>query len=145
MIGKAADIASWLFRQEDRDAVYKIEVYREKRSLNANAYAWALIGEIADVLRASKDEVYLTMLKRYGQSEIISVRADINLAGYCKYFEEVGTGEINGKLFKHYKIFKGSSEYNRKEMAILIDGIVSEAKELDIQVLSAEDLARLRC
>ena len=35
--------------------------FRQKRSLNANAYAWKLITDIADVLRASKDEIYLQM------------------------------------------------------------------------------------
>ena len=37
--------------------------HKEKRSLNANAYAWFLIGKIADALRIGKDEAYLNMLK----------------------------------------------------------------------------------
>ena len=43
----------------------KIDKYREKRSLDANSYLWVLIGQIANVLRISKDECYFTMLKRY--------------------------------------------------------------------------------
>ncbi|HOO29244.1 MAG TPA: hypothetical protein PLU43_12330, partial [Lachnospiraceae bacterium] len=35
--------------------------------------AWLLINEIANVLRASKDEIYLSMLKSYGQSSVVSV------------------------------------------------------------------------
>ena len=68
----------------------KIDKYREKRSLYANNYAWKLLTEIGNVLRSSKDEVYLEMLKRYGQSEIISVLAHIQIGEYVKYFEEAG-------------------------------------------------------
>ena len=32
--------------------------YREKRSLDANAYAWVLFTKIAEVVQSSKDEIY---------------------------------------------------------------------------------------
>lgn len=122
----------------------KIERYREKRSLNANAYAWKLITEIANVLRTSKDEIYLVMLKRYGQSEIVSVLSHIPIGEYVKYYEEAGESDLNGKLFKHYRVFKGSSEYDSREMAIFIDGVVSEAKSLDIQTKTPNEIANLK-
>ena len=119
----------------------EIKPYRDKRSLNANAYAWKLITEIGNVLHVSKEEIYLLMLKRYGQSQMISVLAEIPLGGYIKYYSEAGESTLNGKLFKHYKVYKGSSEFDKAEMAILIDGIVSEAKELGIQTETPEQLA----
>lgn len=127
----------------DKIAV-KIDRYRAKRSLNANNYAWKLITEIGNVLRASKEDVYLRMLKQYGQSEIVSVRSHVPMADYVKYFEEVGESNLNGKDFKHYKIFKGSSEYDTREMSIFIDGIVAEAKELGIQTMTPAELANLK-
>ena len=63
----------------------KIDKYRVRRSLNANNYAWKLLTEIANVIRADKEEVYLKMLKRYGQSEIISVISHIPIKEYIKY------------------------------------------------------------
>lgn len=122
----------------------EIKQYREKRSLNANAYAWKLIGEIADVLRASKEDIYLEMLKRYGQSEIVSVLSHIPIHDYVKYCTEAGESKLNGKFFKHYKVYKGSSEFDTREMSILIDGIVSEAKELGIQTETPEMLAKMK-
>lgn len=122
----------------------KIDKYREKRSLNANNYAWALMTEIANVCRTSKDEVYLEMLKRYGQSEIISVLAHIPIREYVKYCEEAGESTLNGKLFKHYKVYKGSSEFDTREMSIFIDGIVSDAKELEIPTETPDEIARLK-
>lgn len=122
----------------------KIDKYREKRSLNANNYAWKLLTEIGNVLRVSKEEVYLEMLKRYGQSEIISVLAHIPIGEYVKYSEEAGETTLNGKLFKHYKVYKGSSEFDTREMSIFLDGVVSEAQELGIQTETPEQIARLK-
>lgn len=122
----------------------KIDKYREKRSLNANNYAWKLLTEIANVCRTSKDEVYLEMLKRYGQSEIISVLAHIPIKEYVKYCEEAGESALNGKLFKHYKVYKGSSEFDTREMSIFIDGIVGEAKQLGIQTMTPNEIAKLK-
>ena len=118
--------------------------YRKRRSLNANAYAWKLITEIADELLLSKDIVYLSMLKRYGQSELISVLAHIPVDGFIKYYEEAGESTLNGKQFKHYRVYKGSSEFDTREMSILIDGIVSEAKELNIPTETPEEIARIK-
>lgn len=122
----------------------EIKEYKKRRSLNANAYAWKLITEIADVLRLPKDTVYIAMLKRYGQSELISVLSHIPVEGYIKYFEEAGESTLNGKHFKHYRVYKGSSEFDTREMSILIDGIVSEAKELNIQTETPEEIARMK-
>jgi hypothetical protein len=143
MTGNAEEIVKWLFTQ-DREKVFDINEHKEKRSLNANAYAWSLIGKIADALRTSKDEVYLTMLKRYGQSEMVSVLSSIDVRGYFKYFEPVGTATLQGKEFTHYRIYLGSSEYNTKEMAILIDGIISEAEEIGIETLPPYEVERLK-
>lgn len=122
----------------------EIKPYRDKRSLNANAYAWKLITEIGNVLHVSKEEIYLLMLKRYGQSQMISVLAEIPLCGYIKYYSEAGESTLNGKLFKHYKVYKGSSEFDKAEMAILIDGIVSEAKELGIQTETPDNIEKMK-
>jgi hypothetical protein len=122
----------------------EVKQYRAKRSLNANAYAWKLIGEIADVLRTSKDEVYMEVLRRYGQSELVSVQAYIPLGQYVKYCEEAGESMLNGKLFKHYRVYKGSSEMDTREMSILIDGIVSEAKGLGIQTETPDQIENMK-
>lgn len=143
MTGKANAVIKWLLDQ-DPEAVWDVSPHKEKRSLNANAYAWVLIGKIADVLRASKDEIYLAMLKRYGQSDIVSVKSEIDVSAYFKYYEIAGEAEMNGKKFTHYRVFKGSSEYDTREMSVLIDGIISEAKELEIETMPPEELERLK-
>lgn len=122
----------------------KIDRYREKRSLNANNYAWKLLTEIANATRASKEEVYFLMLKRYGQSEMISVLAHIPIGDYVKYCDEAGESSLNGKLFKHYKVYKGSSEFSKYEMSVFIDGIVDEAKGLGINTKTPDEIANMK-
>ena len=141
--GKADACITWLLSQ-DRDKEFEVKEHKEKRSLNANAYAWKLITEIGNATRLSKEEVYLDMLKHYGQSEIVSVLSNIDVSGYFKYYEAIGTAKLQGKDFTHYKIYKGSSEYNTYEMSVLIDGIVHEAEQLDIQTLTPAELSRLK-
>lgn len=121
-----------------------IDKHREKRSLNANNYAWKLLTEIGNIIRASKEDVYFQMLKRYGQSEMISVVSDVPIHLYMKYCEEAGESSLNGKLFKHYKVFKGSSEFDKQEMSIFIDGIVDEAQSLGIETKTPDEIANLK-
>lgn len=128
----------------DKKLTIEIKEYKAKRSLNANAYAWQLIGKIGDATRASKEEVYLKMLKDYGQSDLVSVLAHIPVAHYFKYYEEAGESTLNGKLFKHYRVYKGSSEFDTREMSIFIDGIVSEAKNLGIETLTPNEIAKMK-
>jgi hypothetical protein len=127
----------------------EIRQHHSRRSLDANSYAWVIISKIADVLHTSKDEVYIEMLVRYGQREqqLVSVveegvpairRATQN---HCTI---VGESELNGKRFVHLAILRGSSTYTTKEMSILIDGIVSDAKDLDIETMPEEELKSLK-
>ena len=129
----------------DKDTIYdvKINKHREKRSLNANAYLWKLVTEIGNILNKSKKEVYLQMLIDYGQSEMISILSEINVKGYFKYYKLAGTSILNGKEFNHYKIYKGSSEYNTKEMSILLEGAVQEAKNLGIKTKEDYEIEKL--
>lgn len=117
---------------------------RKKRSLDANAYFWVLVGKIADKLRASKDEIYFEMLKKYGQSITVTVRAglDLSRAGF-KYYELFKDGISAGKPFEAYRVFIGSSQYDTREMSVLIDGVVQEAKELGIETLTQLELAEI--
>lgn len=143
MVGNAEQIVKWLFTQ-DRDKTFEVKPYRQKRSLNANSYAWVLINEMANVLRTSKDEVYQEMLKRYGQSQVISVLSDIDISKFVKYYEPIGTAHLQGKDFTHYRCYIGSSEYDSREMSILIDGIISEAELLGIETLPTTAIERMK-
>ena len=144
-VNERNDFESLVDEMKDKDKLsIEVKQFRQHRSLNANAYAWLLIGRIADILRAGKDEIYLKLLKRYGQSELISVLSHVPIGNYIKYYEEAGESKLNGKDFTHYRVYKGSSEFDSREMSIFIDGVVSEAKELGIQTETPNQIAEMK-
>ena len=143
---ETTDPAARRFVWDFKPGEYEITFAKKKRSLNANAYAWQLMTKIGDVLRISKEEVYLNMLKSYGQGGAISVQEKFaeNFKRTYKYFESLGKSELKGKMFEHFRFWVGSSEYSTEEMSIFIDGIVQEAKQLRIETLTPLELARLK-
>jgi hypothetical protein len=71
------------------------------------------------------------------------VLSGINIQGFFKYYEEYGKGHVEGREFTHYKIYKGSSEFDAREMNILLEGIIQEAKELGIETITPEEKERM--
>lgn len=143
MIGDSKEIIDYLWNQ-DKDKLFEIKEYKHKRSLSQNAYAWKLINELANKIGITKEDMYLKMLKDYGQSEIISMISNINPKGYFKYYEELGKGIVNNKEFTHYRIYKGSSEYDTLEMKYLLDGIIHECENVGIPTLTAAEIERMK-
>lgn len=142
--GTKAEISQFLYKL-DKDTKYdiKIDKHRNKRSLDANAYSWVLQTEIANVLRESKEKIHFDMLKAYGQRDYISLLANVNIADYYTYYEEVGTFKQNNNTFKSYLIYKETHNYDSKEMAIFIDGVVQEARNLGIETLEDKEINEL--
>lgn len=128
------------------DISLEIKKWRNKRSLDANAYAWVLISEMAVKLEKSKEEIYLQMLKDYGVSLVVSVKSEEDIEKIekaFKYYEPFGSGVVGEKQFTHYKIYIGSSNYDTKEMSIFIKGIVQEAEQLGIPTLTENEIMQL--
>lgn len=116
--------------------------YRKKRSLEANALLWACLGEIAAALRADKWEVYLLMLKRYGKYTYICVKPNMVEAvkSYWRECEDIGPIKIGGKDAEQLLCYFGSSTYNTKEMSVLLDGVISEMKEMGLPLPLTRDV-----
>ncbi len=136
------------FIESMKDKLYVVDIkeYREKRSLNANAYMWLLLEEMAALMNASKDEVYLVMLERYGVFTHIVVKTaakDMFMREY-KLCKDLGEITVNGTTGHQFQVYFGSSTYDTKQMARLLDGIVSECKEMDIETRTPEELSRLK-
>ena len=141
MVGTPDKIIKWLYNQE-YDKIFEIKEQKKKRSLSQNSYAWSLINEIANSVRKSKEEVYFQMLKDYGQSQVVSMLSEINPNGYFKYFTELNHYTQGTLNFTTYKLYKGSSEFDSKEMTVFIDGIIQEAKQLGIETMTPDEIAR---
>ena len=143
MVGNAEQIIHWLFNQ-DKDKLFEIKENSKHRSLTSNSYAWHLINELANKLNISKEDMYLKMLKDYGQSTILSIKQEVDISGFFKYYEIIGESELNGKIFCHYKIFKGSSQFDTKEMTVFLNGIIQECESVGIPTLTEEQIKKLK-
>lgn len=149
------DIRQEYEKLKDKDKLsIEIKQFRQKRSLNANAYFHVLVGEIAQVLTISAVRSKNIMLGRYGQPELLDdgshaiIKSNIPLTKMLEHESIhctcVGSKQENGNEVLFYKIIRGSSTYNTKEMSVLIDGTVQEAKELGIETLTPNEIKRMK-
>lgn len=142
MIGKPLELISYLYNA-DKEKQYELREYYKRKTLSQNAYAWVLINEIANKINKSKEQVYLQMLKDYGQRTEILLKADVKVKTYFKYYEAINKIKKNDIEFIEYYLYKGSSQFDSKEMSIFIDGIIEEAKQLGIQTMTPNEIRKL--
>jgi len=129
----------------------EIKQYRVKRSQNANDYCWVLCQKIAEVIKSTKELVYKKAIRDVGQFEIVPIKDGEPLKRWIEIWSNKGLGWFSevlddSKLDGYKKVISywGSSSYNTREMAILIDEIISQAKELDIETIPIDQLERMK-
>lgn len=124
----------------------EIKQFRHKRSIDSNAYMWVLLSKMADALKTTKDELYLQILDRYGVFTHIVVKPDVvnRIKQEWRTVRELGEVTINNTKGIQLQCFFGSSTYDTKEMSVLIDGVVSECKGLDIETVTARQLEEMK-
>lgn len=143
MVGTAEALVKWLFNQS-REKIFEVKEHKAKRTLTQNAYLWSLINKLANKMRLSKEETYIKMLKDYSQVAKVTVRADIDVSRFFKYYEFERETQINGVKFNIYKVYEGSSQMDKNEFRTLLDGIIQEAQQLGICTLTPNEIERLR-
>ena len=136
-----------------------IKEHKHRRSIDANAYYWRLVGELARKLQITNSRCHNEMLRRYGTfDEIGGKLVHVMIPDTDEAYEEalesvtyhvrpttyIKAGTEGQPNYRVYVIIKGSSRYNTKEMSKLIDGVVQEAKEQDIEVLPPDEIERIK-
>ena len=134
-----------------KDLDIDVKIHREKRSLNANSYFHVLCGKIAGKLQASNTHIKNRLIREFGQWELIDGKIptitvkpeyeDLILDVDGLHVKPTGR-DAAGRV--EFGLMRGSHTYNTAEMARLIDGAVSEAKELGIETLTPDQLERMK-
>ena len=126
----------------DMDLDISFAKHRNRRSLDANALLWACLGEIARALGTDNWSVYLYMLERYGKYTYILVKPEAVEAVRSQWREikVVGDTTLEGAPMKQILCFFGSSTYDSKEFSYLIEGVISEMKEMHLEAPSSEEM-----
>ena len=134
---------------ENNKLTVEIKKKKKKRSLNANNYMWVLCQKIAEVINSTKEIVYREMIQDVGQFEILPIKNNA-VDTWIERWQSRGLGWIaevlcDSRLDGYKKIinYYGSSVYNAKEISVLIDEIVYQAKELDIETLPPYKIKQL--
>lgn len=128
----------------------EVKPFRQRRSLDANAYCWVLIDKLAERLGESKETIYRQYITNIGgNSEIVCV---LNKAveRLCEGWRRNGLGwqtqtfESQIRGCTNVILYYGSSVYDSAQMAKLLDLIVQDCKELGIPTETPSELARLK-
>lgn len=152
MTGTAAEIIQYLFDQ-DKTKRWDIKEHREKRSLDANAYFHVLCDKLRLKLGISMARCKNHLIADYGQIQYLPDGAPMIYKTNApeEYMAELETihtkcvkvTEENGKEVFFYRLYRGSHEYDTKEMSQLIDGTVQERKAVGIETATPDEIARM--
>lgn len=142
MAGRAVEFAKGL----DRLTV-DITEYRKARSLDANAYMWTLLHQLAFILKTTDVELYRKYIRENG------VWTDFTMPEkaaktFIHLWKEKGIAWLIDRLdtvgdMVTLRAYYGSSVYNTSQMSRLIDSIVTDCKEAGIETMSDKELKSL--
>lgn len=124
---------------------------KNKRSLDANSYAWVLMGKLARKLNTTAEEVYRDYISSTSAFKIVPMLPEA-IEQWEKIWSSKGTGWLikdlgDCKTLKGYRnivCFYGSSTYTQDEMSHLIELIVADCKEQGIETMTPDEIERLK-
>ena len=137
-----------------RDLRITAKLWKEKRSLNANAYFHVLVGKIAEAIGASATEVKNQIIADFGQLEIdedgtpsqIMILDSVQWESvewlHLKPTTNVLT--IDGKTYRVYHIMRGTHTYDTSEMSRVIDETVRLAQDVGVETLTPSELEAMK-
>lgn len=148
------DIRSAIDNLRSGDLRLTAKKWREKRSLDSNAYFHLLVGKIAAKVRSSMTETKNELIMDFGQLDLdangkpttIIMRDDIEWQKLeTLHLRPTAATKIldDGRLYRVYLVMRGSHTYNTAEMSRLIDGTVEAAKELGIETATPDQIAQM--
>ena len=135
---------------QGKKLIVTVDLWKAKRSLDANAFLWVLCDSIAKKLRSSKEEVYRELVRRVGVFQIVPIRADAvesvqrmwNGRGLGWFVDVIDDSKLDG--YKKVFIYFGTSSYDSAQMARVIDEAIQEAEGMGIPTLPEKDVQKMK-
>lgn len=125
-----------------------------RRSLNANNYHWSLCEQMAKALQTSKYQVHNQLMIDYGtdwldedkkRSYVLMKDDDRYLSMETTHYRPTdATEDRKGTLYRWFVLLLPSHLMSTAQMAALIDGTVTEAKELGIDTRTPDEIERMK-
>lgn len=128
---------------------YELKKTTKKRSIDANAYCWALASQIAEVVRLPKEAVYRRNIREVGVYTPLPIKADA-VDEFRRIWEHRGIGwfvdVVDDSKIPGYKLcfaYHGSSCYDTAQMSRLIDSLIQDAESVGIVCISEREKSLL--
>jgi len=126
-----------------------LEKYRKKRSKNANSCLWAMCQSIAEAVGTTKEEVYRSHIREVGVYREVEISKDA-VETLIHSWKLHGVGWVAEKVdysqhenFVIVNLYYGSSTYNTKQMYLLLQNVINEAKELNLETPEDREFKKL--
>lgn len=135
------------FNGEDVDI--QIRDFKRKRSLDANGYAWVLIGRLASRLGLTKTEVYRMAIREVGGASDVICLQNRAVEAFTQNWTAHGIGwqceTIPSKIdgCTNVVVYYGSSSFDTKQMSDLIEALIDECKAHGIDTMPKTKLTKL--
>lgn len=139
MTGSKNQCINWLLETEAD--IFDVKVHKEQRNKKQNDKYYKLLNELAKKLKIGWRELHFDMLKNYSVTYEMMVPEETEIRG-IEYYEKKSTIIKNGKKFNVYHVYAPSHELKTDEFAILLDGLIQEAKQQGIDTRSSEEIER---
>ncbi len=123
--------------------------YRKARSLNANAYAWALLDQLAVRMHVAKESLYKSYVRNIGGNNDQMLMNGEAVGRFCSAWQSYGLGWITDVMPSGAKgmslvtAYYGSSTYDTEQMSRLIDLIVQDCQSVGIETRDPNDIASM--
>lgn len=128
---------------------YEITKAKKRRSLDANAYFFVLVGKIAAATGIPKTEIYRNAVREIGGNSDVVCVLEQAADSLCSGWERNGLGWQTERMPSKIPgcvnviLYYGSSTYDTATMSRLIDHVVEDAKALGIETLPPDKLAAM--
>ena len=149
-VNERKDFESLVDELKDKEKLsIEVKPYREKRSLDANAYFFVLADKLAERMRLTKEEIYRNAIRDIGGvSETVCVK-DEAVQRLCEGWSKNGLGWQTETFPSKIKgcsnviLYYGSSTYDKEQMSRLIEHIVQDCHAVGIETRTPDELANL--
>lgn len=127
----------------------RLDRWRKKRSLDANAYFWVLADRLAAATGIPKEDIYRNAVRDIGgNTETVCIRADAaqkfreawkrnGLGWISEEFPAIAPGYVNVILYY------GSSTFDTAQMARLIDNTVQDCRAAGVDTMTPDEITEM--
>ena len=127
----------------------EVKPFKNRRSLDANAYFFVLADKLAEKLNTTKEEIYKNAIKEIGGvSETVCVKNQA-VERLCEGWSKNGLGwqtdtfpsKIEGCT--NVILYYGSSTFDTAQMSRLIENIVQDCKAVGVETKTPNEIANM--